>query len=268
MASLSPSYSRSAQSHSVRMHRSAPHGDGGVASSPLPKSEPSRTPTSGNNQVSDHSKQGTFRPHSRPHRPKNDHQLRRDGEISNFDQVPSYAEDIPGVKHASPHLAADSGYKSSSRRDQSAESSLAPVLLQTKERSRQRFTRPLDSFEDDYDSEIELAKALSLSLEISGSSSSSFPEMIASNPEPQNDQSCRPRRPHVRNTRRQTGAAHAETSLLRLCPICLEDMAGRVVVGAPCGHTLCRTCRAKLVQSSDKRPKCHMCRTPYEYEAS
>ena len=160
-------------------------------------------------------------------------------------------------------ITAVPGYKPSSR---NAESSLAPVLLQTRGGSRQRFTQPFDSFEDDYDSEIELAKALSLSLEISGSSSPSSPEIVASNPELQNDQSCRPRRPHGRSTRRQTGVE--ENSLLHLCPICLEDMAGRVVVGAPCGHALCQTYRAKHVQSCDKRPKCHMCRTPYEYEAS
>ncbi|KAF9515301.1 hypothetical protein BS47DRAFT_1341989 [Hydnum rufescens UP504] len=86
----------------------------------------------------------------------------------------------------------------------------------------------LDPEEHDYDSDLALATALSLSLEISGSASS-----------PKSD------------------------SFQAQCPICWEDMTGRATIEAPCGHMLCRTCRADLINSSDSWPTCHMCRTPY-----
>jgi len=49
------------------------------------------------------------------------------------------------------------------------------------------------------------------------------------------------------------------------CPICFEDMTGRIVKGAPCEHTLCRDCRERIIASatSDQPARCHACRMPY-----
>jgi len=50
------------------------------------------------------------------------------------------------------------------------------------------------------------------------------------------------------------------------CGICMEDMEGRAVVGAPCGHTLCRECRVLIVKAATAKgrlARCHFCRTVY-----
>ncbi|KAF9514160.1 hypothetical protein BS47DRAFT_900711 [Hydnum rufescens UP504] len=50
------------------------------------------------------------------------------------------------------------------------------------------------------------------------------------------------------------------------CGICMEDMQGRAVVGAPCGHMLCRECRVLIVKAATAKgrlARCHFCRTTY-----
>jgi len=50
------------------------------------------------------------------------------------------------------------------------------------------------------------------------------------------------------------------------CGICMEDMQGRAVVGAPCGHMLCRECRVLIVKAATAKgrlARCHFCRTVY-----
>jgi len=50
------------------------------------------------------------------------------------------------------------------------------------------------------------------------------------------------------------------------CGICMEDMQGRAVVGAPCGHMLCRECRVLIVKAATAKgrlARCHFCRTAY-----
>merc|ERR1712083_464192 len=44
------------------------------------------------------------------------------------------------------------------------------------------------------------------------------------------------------------------------CPICLSDVEIRVAL-QPCGHTACRDCIARLVESNQS---CHICRGPLE----
>ncbi|KAF8337488.1 uncharacterized protein EI90DRAFT_3043149 [Cantharellus anzutake] len=51
------------------------------------------------------------------------------------------------------------------------------------------------------------------------------------------------------------------------CPICYEDMTGRMTTGAPCGHLLCRDCRAlilRFAREEGRRASCHFCRSYYE----
>jgi len=51
------------------------------------------------------------------------------------------------------------------------------------------------------------------------------------------------------------------------CPICYEDMTGRVSVGSSlCGHQLCQSCRALVMSTAEAdglMARCHACRAPY-----
>ena len=50
------------------------------------------------------------------------------------------------------------------------------------------------------------------------------------------------------------------------CPICYEDMTGNEALGADCVHTLCCSCRDRIVAQARvdrRRATCHACRLPY-----
>ena len=50
------------------------------------------------------------------------------------------------------------------------------------------------------------------------------------------------------------------------CPICYEDMTGNEALGALCGHTLCCSCRDRIVEQAwvdQRRATCHACRLSY-----
>lgn len=66
----------------------------------------------------------------------------------------------------------------------------------------------------------------------------------------------------------ETERKSPETETDLECPICYEDMKGRVSVGSSfCGHQLCRTCRALIVSAAESKrtvARCHACRAPYD----
>ncbi|KAF8332399.1 uncharacterized protein EI90DRAFT_3055514 [Cantharellus anzutake] len=50
------------------------------------------------------------------------------------------------------------------------------------------------------------------------------------------------------------------------CPICFEDMTNNEALGANCPHTLCTSCKGRIVaqaMAEGQRPTCHACRLPY-----
>ena len=51
------------------------------------------------------------------------------------------------------------------------------------------------------------------------------------------------------------------------CPVCFEDRKGQMVIGASCGHMLCRECRAELLAAAKTcgdKPRCYSCRQLYD----
>lgn len=160
-------------------------------------------------------------------------------------------------------VATHSHHRASRRRDPDSERT--PSRLRRRDRPTEHSAVVVDPEEDGYDSDIALATALSLSVETSRFISmtpalSASPDVVEPSPDARNHRSRRSGRSHRHTRHDRNEGTHASQAQ---CPICLEDMSGRAVVGAPCGHMLCRTCRSNLINSSDTWPKCHMCRMPY-----
>ena len=51
------------------------------------------------------------------------------------------------------------------------------------------------------------------------------------------------------------------------CPVCFEDRKGQMIVGASCGHMLCRICQDEFLtvaKASGDKARCYSCRTLYD----
>ncbi|KAF9518768.1 hypothetical protein BS47DRAFT_195884 [Hydnum rufescens UP504] len=224
---------------------------------PVPNVGASRTSVLRNDQIGNQNGRRAFRlgsPQRSIRHPGDDPRLGENGVEK--------ASPISGPSRTPTQLVASFQYRPIFECNQNAERPLASVPSRARDRPQDHPAQSHPQHEDD-DWDIELAKALSLSLQIPGSSNSSPQDHVTSPPDPKIHRSRRSRHSHGYSHHR-AGAVYAGVSSQHQCPICLEDMTGRSMIGAPCGHTLCRTCRAKLIRSSDGWPRCHMCRTPYE----